>query len=123
MPKLQSVLEDAKEFLHPYEAMVDQCREKLGSSTAEKLCKRKRSKNKLKEARRKRQKAATCTETINVDEDEINPKRDSKEGGQQEDEMRMSGQIVIQFEDINFFITMLINQQGYFAERRTWNAK
>ena len=42
--------------------------------------------NKLKEARRKRQKASTCTETINVDEEEINPKRDSKEGGQQEDE-------------------------------------
>lgn len=86
MPKLQSVLEDAKEFLHPYEAMVDQCREKLGSSTAEKLCKRKSSKNKLKEARKKRQKAATCTKTINMDEEEINPKRDSKEGGQQEDE-------------------------------------
>ena len=42
--------------------------------------------NELKEARRKRQKASTCTETINVDEEEINPKRDSKEGGQQEDE-------------------------------------
>ena len=117
MPKLQSVLEDAKEFLHPYEAMVDQCRENLGSSTAEKLCKRKRSKNKLKEARRKRQKAATCTETINVDEEELI----EKEIARKEDnrKMRMSGQIVIQFEDINFFITMLINQQGYFAERRT----
>ena len=86
MPKLQSVLEDVKEFLHPYEAMIDQCREKLGSSTAEKLCKRKRSKKKLKEARRKRQKALTCTETINVDEEEINPKRGSKEEGHQEDE-------------------------------------
>ena len=58
----------------------------MGSSTAEKLCKRKRSKNKLKEVRRKRQKASTSTETINVDEEEINPKRESKEGGQQEDE-------------------------------------
>ena len=86
MPKLQSVLEDAKEFLHPYEAMVDQCRETLGSSTAEKLCKRKTSKNKLKEARRKRQKASTSTKTINVDEEEINPQRDRKEGEQQEDE-------------------------------------
>ena len=97
--------------------MVDQCREKLGSSTAERLCKRKRSKNKLKEARRKRQKAATCTETINVDEEELI----EKEIARKEDnrKMRMSGQIVIQFEDINFFITMLINQQGYFAERRT----
>lgn len=66
MPKLQFVLEDANEFLHPYEAMVDQCREKLGGSTSEKRCKRKQSKSKLKEARRKRQKATTCTETINV---------------------------------------------------------
>lgn len=81
MPKLQFVLEDANEFLHPYEAMVDQCREKLGSSTSEKRCKRKQSKSKLKEARRKRQKATTCTETINVDEEDIYPKRESTEVG------------------------------------------
>ena len=44
-----------------------------------------------------------------------------KEIARKEDnrKMRMSGQIVIQFEDINFFITMLINQQEYFAEGRT----
>ena len=68
--------------------MVDQCREKLGSSTAERLCKRKRSKNKLKEARRKSQKVATCTETINVDEEELI----EKEIARKEDnrKMRMS---------------------------------
>ena len=72
--------------MHPYETMLDQCGEKLGSSTSEKSCNRKRSKNKLKEARRKLQKATTCTETMNVEEEEIYPKRESTEVGQQDEE-------------------------------------
>lgn len=80
LPRLRTALQDVKEFLDPFESMVDQCREKLGSSTAEQLCKRKRSKNKQKELRKQKKAVEKKPEIVNVDyEEEIQSEDDQEE--------------------------------------------